>query len=719
MHPKAAYERVRFAEFEVDLGSRELFYEGRKLPLQEQPFQVLRILLERPGQLVTREELRSQLWAADTFVDFDHGLNKAVAKLREALGHAGAQSPLIETLPRRGYRFIAPVEWMNGNHSAAAESLPAVSQSGSNQRTDARWMFRFPGRAILLSLAVIALLLGLGSTGYIFRRSAARPSMTTVPLTSLPGAETEAAFSSDGEQVSFVWDGNSGNRTDVYVKRIGTERPLQLTQSSGFVCCDVWSSDDRYIAFMRCSGEDQGIFLVPSLGGPERRLRNTVGCNGLGWSPAAPVLVFSEKNSPDTPFALFLMSIEDLQPHQLTFPAGNIVGDSDPVFSPDGKSIAFIRIIGEGTPDVYTVAVSGGPARQLTFDKADVAGLTWSADGKKIIFSSHRDGGLSLWAVSLAGGEPERLPVGGAIATGPTISRKGDRLAYTQGLIHPNLWSIALSDVGRKITGGPSQFLFSAASNNGPQFSPDGKRLAFTSGRSGYNEIWTCDATDCSEPQQLTFLKVVSGMPRWSPDSKQIVFDSRPTGHSEVMMISAEGGSPVPLTDGKSEDKVPSWSSDGKFVYFSSNRSDAAQIWKVPATGGQPSRVTQHGGFAAFESSDGRYLYYAKDNEPGIWRMPTGGGDETRILADLSPEYWGDWALSKSGVYYVSEAGPRPAIEFFDFASKRVSRVAELAGLPPQGDPGFAVSPDGTRIIFSQVDTSAVDLKLVENFRFN
>ena len=165
MHPKAAYERVRFAEFEVDLASRELFYEGRKLPLQEQPFQVLRILLERPGQLVTREELRSQLWAADTFVDFDHSLNKAVAKLREALGHAGGQSPLIETLPRRGYRFIAPVEWMNGNHSAAAESLPAVSQSGSHQRTDARWMFRFPGRAILLSLAVIALLLGLGSTG--------------------------------------------------------------------------------------------------------------------------------------------------------------------------------------------------------------------------------------------------------------------------------------------------------------------------------------------------------------------------------------------------------------------------------------------------------------------------------------------------------------------------------------------------------------------------
>jgi DNA-binding winged helix-turn-helix (wHTH) protein len=95
---------------------------------------VLRILLERPGQLVTREELRNQLWPVDTFVDFDHSLNKAVAKLREALGQAGAKDPLIETLPRRGYRLIAPVEWVDGNHSAAAESLLAVQELGWHKR---------------------------------------------------------------------------------------------------------------------------------------------------------------------------------------------------------------------------------------------------------------------------------------------------------------------------------------------------------------------------------------------------------------------------------------------------------------------------------------------------------------------------------------------------------------------------------------------------------
>jgi Tol biopolymer transport system component len=181
-------------------------------------------------------------------------------------------------------------------------------------------------------------------------------------------------------------------------------------------------------------------------------------------------------------------------------------------------------------------------------------------------------------------------------------------------------------------------------------------------------------------------------------------------------MVNAEGGRPVALTDGAAEDKVPSWSSDGRFVYFSSNRSGASQIWRVAASGGQPSQVTQKGGFAAFESSDGRFLYYVKDDQAGIWRMPTGGGDEVRMLPLPSPEHWGDWALLDRGIYYVNEAGTHPAIEFFDLATRKISRIADLDGPPPAGDPGFAVSPDGRRIVFSQVDTSAVDIMLVENF---
>jgi Tol biopolymer transport system component/DNA-binding winged helix-turn-helix (wHTH) protein len=695
MLPQSQLPRVlRFGTFEVDVPAGELRKNGIKLKLQEQPFQVLCMLVEYPGEVVTREQLRSRLWPADTFVDFDHGLNAAVKRLRDALGDDPDNPRFIETVPRRGYRFLATV------------SMPKSERA----------IFRLSRGAIFVSLGLFAGL-GIAATYYIVSRPVSSPPMRIVPLTTYPGAEDEPTFSKDGEQVAFTWDANTARGTEIYVKRIGTENPLQLTQSGGFVCCPSWTSDNRHLAYLRCSGESQGIFLVPSLGGPARMVRQMPGCSGLAASPTKQLLAYGDKNSPDTPFALFTISLDDLQPHQLTFPTDKVVGDQNPVFSPDGESVAFIRIIGEATSDIFVVPLADGAPRQLTFDRTFVNGLTWTADGRRIVFSSHRGGGQSLWVVPVAGGEPARLPLGGATATNPAISPRGNRLAYTQGDIHPNLWVIELSDNPRKSSGSARQFLSSATYNNTPRFSPDGKRLAFASTRSGEMEIWTCDARNCSDTQQLTFLKSVSGSAHWSPDGKRIAFDSRPTGHSQVFVVSAAGGKPFALTDGTAEDKVPSWSSDGGYVYFTSNRSGATQIWRVSARGGQPAQVTQHGGYAVLESPDGKFLYYVKGDKPGVWRMPPGGGDEVRILPLPSPEHWGDWALLKRGIYYVDESGPRPAIDFFAFATHKVTKVVEVDGLPPAGDPGFTVSPDEKRIIFSQVDRSAIDLILVENFR--
>jgi Tol biopolymer transport system component/DNA-binding winged helix-turn-helix (wHTH) protein len=694
MLPQSQLPRVlRFGTFEVDVPAGELRKNGLKLKMQEQPFQVLCMLLEHPGEVVTREQLRSRLWPADTFVDFDHGLNAAVKRLRDAMGDDPDNPRFVETVPRRGYRFLATV------------SMPKLERA----------IFRLPSGAIFVSLGLFALF-GIVATLYIVRRPVSNPPMRIVPLTTYPGAEDQPAFSKDGEQVAFTWDANTARGTEIYVKRIGTENPLQLTRSGGFVCCPSWTSDNRHLAYLNCSGEHQGIFLVPSLGGPARMVRQGPS-NGLGASPTKQLLAYGDKSSPDSPFALFTISLDDLQPHQLTFPAGKMVGDQDPVFSPDGESVAFTRIVGEATMDIYIVPLAGGTPRQLTFDRTFVNGVTWTADGRRIVFSSHRGGGQSLWVVPVAGGEPARLPLGGATASNPAISQRGDRLAYTQGDLHPNLWVIELSDHPLKLSGPARPFLPSATYNNAPRFSPDGNRLAFGSHRSGELEIWTCDATNCSDAQQLTFLKSVSGSPHWSPDGKRIAFDSRPTGHSQVFVVSAAGGKPVALTDGTAEDKVPSWSSDGAYVYFTSNRSGATQIWRVAARGGQPAQVTQHGGYAVLESPDGKFLYYVKEDQPGIWRMPSGGGDEVRILPLPTPQHWGDWALLKRGIYYVDESGPRPAIDFFTFGTHKVTKVVEVDSLPPLGDPGFTVSPDEKWIIFSQVDRLAVDLMLVENFR--
>src|SRR5258705_6842403 len=117
MEPIARIRKIRFGAFDVDLRSGQLYKHGIRLKLQDQPFQVLALLLQHPGDLVTREDLRQKLWPADCFVDFDTGLNNAIKKLRDALGDSAEEPRYIETLPRRGYRFIAPVE--NGDLSTS------------------------------------------------------------------------------------------------------------------------------------------------------------------------------------------------------------------------------------------------------------------------------------------------------------------------------------------------------------------------------------------------------------------------------------------------------------------------------------------------------------------------------------------------------------------------------------------------------------------------
>ena len=129
-------------------------------------------------------------------------------------------------------------------------------------------------------------------------------------------------------------------------------------------------------------------------------------------------------------------------------------------------------------------------------------------------------------------------------------------------------------------------------------------------------------------------------------------------------------------------------------------------------------QVTQHGGMAAVESPDGKFIYYAKFSDPGIWRMPVEGGEENLVLKQLEPGFWGNWAMVDQGIYFVNlDAKRNPTIKFFNFATGRMTQVAAPEKLPVLGMPGLAVSPDGRWILYAQVDQDISDIMLVENFR--
>jgi Tol biopolymer transport system component len=461
--------------------------------------------------------------------------------------------------------------------------------------------------------------------------------------------------------------------------------------------------------------------MVPALGGPESRLQPWYAqidwwLTSLSWSPDGKLIAFPFADSPQQSAGLFLLSVDTLEKRRLTSTPEQYLGDGYPVFSPDGQTLAFIRQASEGSMDIYLVPVSGGEPKRLTSDNLAMCGLDWTADGREIVFSSSRGGGFGLWRIPASGGTSEPVAVGDAKF--PSTSRQGNRLAFTQTIFDVNIWKFEVPDSMGKSTP-PTEVISSTRDDSGPQISPDGKRIAFHSARSGSYQVWVCES-DGSKPVQLTSLGL-SGVPRWSPDGQQIAFDSRgESPDANIYVINAEGGSPRRLTTESSNDVVPTWSRDGRWIYFSSNRSGGwdLQLWKSLAEGGQAVQVTKHGGVAAVESSDGKFIYYAKFSGPGIWKMPVDGGEESLVFDQLEPGFWGNWALTDQGIYFVNlDAKRNPTIKFFDFATGRIKQVAAPERMPVWGLVGLAVSPDGRWILYAQVDQDTSDIMLVENFR--
>ena len=742
-------DRARFGPFEVDLYTHELWKFGTRLKLVGQPFEILAVLLSKSGELVTREELRQRLWPSDTFVDFNHGLNAAVNKLREALSDSAENPRYVETLPRRGYRFIARIEWIPPKAAVSPSSLPLLPETPPpspapepalelaalqlpaqedppHQAALPRYLM---GAGVVLTVLLASALLIKIVPGYGGGSSSSSVERTR-PLISL--ADTASpAFSADGTSVAFFRERSQPGESGIYATTVGSDQVLQLTNNDND-CCPVWSPDGRWIAFSRLANHEYSIYLVRADGGGEQKRKaekvitqsaaftlspaasaerklDTGGVvphrGEIDWSPDGKSIAFAG------PSGLYLLLLENSAVRRITEPPP-AVEDWGPSFSPDGQQVMFVRNRQIGQPnEIWIISMKRGKATQLLSEPGRIASPPqWSYDGSSVIFSSNRTGHPALWRVSLdAPDSAVQISEAGSPAWDPAVSRRGYRLAYERLLRSLSIWQMDLSDSGDKR---PYLVVSSTSDTDqgpGPQFSPDGKRMAYMSDRSGTMEIWVANR-DGSNPFQLSAVGG-AGTPRWSPDSQAVVFDVETTSGERVVTLNLHGGGPQVLTPGE----VPSWSRDGKWIYFASTQSGAWQVWKVPSSGGTPVQVTQHGGHAALESLDGKYVYYAKTPmaEPEIWRAPVAGGEETPMPL-VRPGTWASFQVVESGILFVGPSlGHHAVLSFFDFAKERTTTVAVLDRVPFW----LGATPDGRTIAFDQPGREQDQAMLVENFR--
>ncbi len=683
---------IRFGVFEVDLRAGELRRNGSKVKLQEQPFQILAMLLERPGELVTREEIQKKLWSEDTFVDFEHSLATAVKKLREALGDSADNPRFVETLPRRGYRFIYPVAPVSPPASAVGAGL--VPAQGRPQGAPLRRRF------VVIAAGVVLVLLA--SSAYWLTRPLPPPRVTNaVRIARLHGGTWFANLLTDGVRLYFTdWLGDRSVIMQVPIaggEAVPIPTPFRYAEAMDISL----KRSELLLAGGDSYGPEMPLWALPLVGGSPRRVGGLVG-SGV-WSPDGKKLLWVKGSE------LYLAKDDGTDSRKLASAMGQIYFAN---WSPDGATIRFnADDPKQGTSILFEISAGGSNLRRLlpgwSKPTGGEAGGIWSPDGKYFIFSGFpeitRALRQDLWAIQEKAGlfrkqhlQPERLTTGPVCYICPLPSLNGKKL-----------FAIGWLDRGELVRyeDKPQRFvtLLPGISASDVDFSRDGQWVVYAT----YKEfnLWRSKA-DGSERLQLTFPPMRALLPRWSPDGKRIAFmGSTPGKPSKIHMVSTEGGTPQQIIPAEQGDENPNWSPDGHQLLFRRvpvNSSRPPTLCLLDLRTKQVSTIpNSEGQDWPLWARDGRYVVATKDenrklvlfdlttHRPVELATAPGGFSFPNLSRDGKWVYlWADFAEGRKGIYRVRLADHRVELVVSD---KEVGRIwgnsGGWVGLAPDDSP--------------------------------
>ena len=643
---------VRFGVFELDLRAGELRRNGQRVKLQEQPFQILAQLIETPGGVVTREELRDRLWSADTFVDFDHSLNAAIRRLRDALGDSAENPTFVETVARRGYRFLAPVQAGADFTPVAADPLPhpaTLSEAKGDVVQPRHWWVAVGVAAVVLLLIGVRL-------GILFGRhhpAAPAPSRIT-RLTATPTDDPvrAAAISHDGKYLAF------SDQTGFYLRQIDTGETHALNLPPGLRVENVsWFPDSAHmIVALNSLDQSAGLWEVSALGGSPRKLYDDG--NFPAVSPDGKQIAFigcgRMRNQ------IWLMAAEAEQPRKLLGEDGEVFGTL--AWSPDSTRLAYTRGKVAYDPGINGVIEwldlrNSRVHRVLQIDRAGWynapgAPLAWISDGRLIYTLAEappRQLDSNLWSIEInpAGApasESLRLTSDAGNVVSITASADGKRIVYLKGEPEPDVYVARIE--GRNISE-PVRLTLDDRQDLPFDWTPDGKSVVFISDRTGVFNVYR-QAVDQTMPELLIGGDRPTLTPRLSPDGTQLLYLVSPPWTEAASSISLmrtplAGGAPQKILEAKSISnqqcaRAPattclySAETAGKmtFLRFDPEHGSGAQVFEVQ------DKLPEVYNWSL--SPDGSLLAIARGKEGG-----KEGGAEPRIhlvSLDGAPDRW-------------------------------------------------------------------------------
>ncbi len=693
--------KIRFGVFEADLRAGELRKCGIRIKLQSQPFRLLAILLNHAGEIVTREELQQQIWGTDTVVNFDHSLGTAVNKVREALGDSAENPHYIETLAKRGYRFIAPVQLLE---SAARETpaatvpvvspvaIPAPATETVAPKAAPRWWAGISWRVVGAGIAgLAAVLLAVRAWG---PGGAVRPML--LPFTQITssdaifpgdvGVERFPSLLTDGSRLYFSQIENGKIALAYSAIAGGDAHPLITPPEIGAPrLADISPDGSRLLVFGEVFSElERTMWIVPSAGGAARKVASGLGHDGT-WLPDGNSIVYASGGN------ILLTRTDGQESKVLTAVPGRAFWLR---CAPDGSRLRF-TVIDAATraTSLWEYSFADNRLRPLlpewTNPSAQCCG-NWTPDGKAFVFQSNRVEGSNIWIL------PERAWLGPAPAPvqltagplnfiGPVTARHGNQIFFTGAHRRSQL---------RKYDAASRQFLpylreISMAGRT--EFSRDGTRVAWIN--TGDGSLWQ-SRLDGSQRLQLTSPPMRVFMMRWSPDARSIAFMGKELGKTwKIYSISTDGGKPQMVADEARSQADPDWSPDGKTIVFGRSSEYMAEdstpksIQMVDLEAGKVSVVPgSEGLFSPRWSPDGRYVVAMPLDQRKLKLYEVA----TRKWTEVASGSFNNPVWSKDGkfIYFQSYDEGNPICRL-QVAGSRIEKIADFRDLPPGATVGY------------------------------
>ena len=645
---------LSFGLFSVDIASGALYRNRHKVALQEKPFRILAMLLEHPGQLVTRDEIRKQLWPDGTFVDFNEGIDTALKKLRYALGDSAQNPTFILTIPRRGYRFIAPVSNGGGNVPPLLEAEPPLPPTTTSSPVPTT------SRKYLVAFVVIALMF---AAGYVFFRRASHPrdlDLRRVQMTKLTdnGQIQAIAISPDGRYVAYARGDEI--RQSLWLREIAARTDQQiLTEGPGFHGL-TFSPDGNSVYVVRSDANDPSfkyLYVLPTHGGAATKLITDVD-SPVSFSPDGKQFVYERCVPPRNYIELKIANADGSNDHILTLfrDASALLYQPGPNWSPDGRNIAVPVVLANQQLRwvLDMVSATDGSIREM-FSSTNPQFLgrpVWFPSGKGLLFT-HVDnsaGRYQLWTISFPEGRAQPLTHDLAdYGWDLDMTRDGRTFASTTMNVVSQPWSAPASDLSQA-----SQLPTDALAVRGIAEAPDGKILV----TSADNMAWVMH-TDGSQRTRFTDVE-----PVFEPAScGRFVLFRIDHEDSAIVRFDLDGSNPTVLVHGEID--RPTCSAD-QTALFSYTWNPPQKLWRVPLEGGSPQYVGNGLGDLVANtidvSPDGKYLVYPYTQFGRVpsegWKLaviPVNGGPPVHQFA-VPSEAGGvrvRWSASGRSLLYV------------------------------------------------------------------